>query len=236
MQRAASVAVTSYVVCIYLLLAGRAAAIAFQRFCPVNEDKLQPSDCDKQCRQRIESSLINIYNQLNGKNSWNFNEASLDPADVSKGNWTECPACILTHSEDYTQQNHYAPSYCCWAGVFCCTEHTTFARDLSPHRQRSCDPYTVSLLQLRGANISGGLDPIMEDLLQLHQYGLQQLDLSRNNLSGPVPDSLGQLKKLEVLLLGSNSECLFAGQACRTAQLILSGRQQQQQPSAATII
>jgi 23S rRNA A1618 N6-methylase RlmF len=64
------------------------------------------------------------------------------------------------------------------------------------------------LLQLRGVNISGELNSIMQELLLLHRYGLKQLDLSRNYLTGPVPASLEQLENLEVLLLGSNSECL----------------------------
>jgi len=208
MQRAASVSVTSYVVCACLLLAGSAAAVAHQRICPVNEAELQPSACDRQCRQQIESSLRQIYVKLNGENSWNFNHTSLDPADASQGNWTACPACSLTDSDNSTLQNTPAPSYCCWEGVFCCIERTTFARDLSPLRNRPCSLYTVTLLQLRGVNISGTLSSIMQELLLLHRYGLKQLDLSRNYLTGPVPASLEQLENLEVLLLGSNSECL----------------------------
>eukprot|EP00775_Hariotina_reticulata_P001622 gene1622-1962_t len=193
MQRAASVAVASFVLLTCVLLAGGAAAIASEKFCPVNEAALQFSGCDRQCRQRIESSLKAIYIKLDGKNSWNFNDTSLDPADASKGNWTICSSCTITHSDNSTLQNSYAPSYCCWEGVYCCTEHTSFVRDLSPLRQRSCSPYTVSLLQLRGVNISGQLNSVMDELLQLHRYGLKQLDLSRNFLTGPVPADLGQL-------------------------------------------
>jgi hypothetical protein len=47
--------------------------------------------------------------------------------------------------------NEAMPSYCCWEGVFCCLEHSIYAASAAT----PCDRYSVAMLQLRGANITG---------------------------------------------------------------------------------
>lgn len=99
----------------------------------------------------------------------------------------------------YNAANDLLPAYCFWEGVRCCTSYSTF----------NCDLYSVPQLQLRAANIIGGtLDSIWPQLQDLHTYGLIHLDLSRNQITGTLPQSLGQLNNLQILLLGSNSEWL----------------------------
>jgi hypothetical protein len=51
-------------------------------------------------------------------------------------------------------------------------------------------------------------------LLLLHRYGLLGLDLSRNFLEGPLPAELGELTKLELILLAANSECADTRNVC----------------------
>jgi hypothetical protein len=61
-------------------------------------------------------------------------------------------------------------------------------------------------LQLWGLGLSGPFARILPELQALHSYGLGHLDLSKNGLTGPLPQDIGSLVNLTHLLLGSNSE------------------------------
>jgi hypothetical protein len=60
----------------------------------------------------------------------------------------------------------------------------------------------------------------MPELEVLHSHGLRHLDLSKNKLTGTLPEDLGNLSNLTHLLLGSNSKLLLregvgVGTSCR---------------------
>jgi hypothetical protein len=93
----------------------------------------------------------------------------------------------------------------------CCGEHHNYANEhlqdsCQPFSVDSCQPYSVTLLQLRSGNVTGKLSSIMQQLQVLHAQGLTYLDLSRNFLTGTIPEAIGSLNKLQVLMLGSNCE------------------------------
>lgn len=121
-----------------------------------------------------------------------------------------CPV-LHTCREKQGVNNRPMPSYCCWQGVLCCHEHSAFTAT----RQQACAYNSVYGLQLRAGNLRGKLDStVMGHLQTLHQHGLTVLDLSRNQLTGDFPASMGQLTNLHALLLGANSECVHCQPAC----------------------
>jgi len=62
------------------------------------------------------------------------------------------------------------------------------------------------MLQLRAGNITGKLENVMDHMQTLHRHGMVALDLSRNQITGPLPADVAQLSNLQALLLGANSE------------------------------
>jgi hypothetical protein len=68
--------------------------------------------------------------------------------------------------------------------------------------------------------LNGTFESIMPELEVLHSYGLRHLDLSKNKLTGTLPEDLGNLSNLTHLLLGSNSKFMLregmeVGISCR---------------------
>lgn len=200
------------------LLAAAAAAGPAQRqqqqqTCPVDDAALSPSACGRACRQETEAALRAIYDTWNGPD-WRF-EGAMSGVAASDGNWTACLGAACTGAVAVAANNSSGhgrepmPSYCCWTGVFCCHERSPFSH--SEEFMPRCAPYSVRLLQLRSANIHGNLGSIMGPLEVLHQHGMVQLDVSRNWLTGSIPQGLGALSNLSVLVLGSNSEWMLGG-------------------------
>jgi Leucine-rich repeat (LRR) protein len=170
--------------------------------CGLNDSRLSlNTTCNSTCRTAIHRALVDIYNSLNGS-KWDWGSLEDRPEDATAtaaAAWPDssrCVACSLTSGA-------LAPSYCCWEGVVCCGEHHNYADE---HGQDACQPYSVTLLQLRSGNVAGKLSSIMQQLQVLHAQGLTYLDLSRNNLTGSIPEAIGSLNKLQVLMLGSNCE------------------------------
>jgi hypothetical protein len=87
----------------------------------------------------------------------------------------------------------------------------------SPRAGKLCRRYAVTSLQLWGLNLSGPFQAILPELMLLHDNGLTHLDLSKNGLTGSLPDAIGELSSLTGLLLGSNSE--WRGTACAGARV-----------------
>uniref|UniRef100_A0A383VRU3 Leucine-rich repeat-containing N-terminal plant-type domain-containing protein n=1 Tax=Tetradesmus obliquus TaxID=3088 RepID=A0A383VRU3_TETOB len=155
--------------------------------------------CNGSCRTAIHGALVDIYNNLKGFNwSWgnleDHAELRTPAAAVWRPDSSECVSCTL-------QSGEVAPSYCCWEGAVCCGEHHNYIGELG---EVTCQPYSVVLLQLRSGNVAGNLGSIMPQLQLLHAHGMAYLDLSRNSITGAIPEAIGSLNKLHVLMLGSN--------------------------------
>ncbi|XP_010034664.1 receptor-like protein EIX2 [Eucalyptus grandis] len=73
-----------------------------------------------------------------------------------------------------------------------------------------CD---LSVLKLSVNNITGDITDFINGLARCNDSKLENLDLGNNQLSGNLPDSLGNLKKLRYLQFSSNS---FQGSIPRT--------------------
>jgi hypothetical protein len=179
--------------------------------CGLNDPRLTSNTtCNGSCRTAIHTALVDIYNNLNGFNwTWGSLEDRREDATATAtaAEWpdsSKCVACTLN-------SGGFAPSYCCWEGVVCCGEHHNYAAE---HELVSCQPYSVTLLQLRSGNVAGKLSSIMQQLQVLHATGLNYLDLSRNFLTGSIPEAIGSLNKLHVLMLGSNCELLLCSLVC----------------------
>jgi hypothetical protein len=103
------------------------------------------------------------------------------------------------------------PSYCCWEGVLCCHEHSIFTADAT---KLSCAHYSVFMLQLRAGNLTGTLDGALDHIQMLHKHGLVALDMSRNQITGDLPEQLNQLTNLQLLLFGANSKLIDGADLC----------------------
>lgn len=112
--------------------------------------------------------------------------------------------CLRREFEGAGPLDRLVPSYCCWEGVLCCHEHSIYATTAD---SGACAHYSVFMLQLRAGNLTQTMTPaVMGHLQTLHSYGLIGLDLSRNYITGTLPESLNELDNLQLLLLGANSE------------------------------
>jgi hypothetical protein len=179
------------------------AGAAVSNSCGLNDPQLTSNTtCNGSCRTAIHGALVDIYNRLNGFDwTWGTLEGLQDGATATtaaawRPDSSQCMPCTL-------QNGQLAPSYCCWAGAVCCGEHHNYLGELG---QVQCQPYSVVLLQLRSGNLAGNLGSIMQPLQALHTEGLMYLDISRNFIKGSIPEAIGSLNKLHVLMLGSNCE------------------------------
>lgn len=180
----------------------RQAPAAAPDSCGLNDPRLfSNTTCNGSCRTAIHGALVDIYNNLKGFN-WTWGnledhaELRTPAAAVWRPDSSECMSCTL-------QSGEVAPSYCCWEGAVCCGEHHNYIGELG---EVTCQPYSVVLLQLRSGNVAGNLGSIMPQLQLLHAHGMAYLDLSRNSITGAIPEAIGSLNKLHVLMLGSNCE------------------------------
>jgi hypothetical protein len=179
------------------------ASTAAPDSCGLNDPRLiSNTTCNGSCRTAIHGALVGIYNNLKGFNwTWGSLEDHQDattPAAAAawRPDSSQCMACTL-------QNGGFAPSYCCWEGAVCCGEHHNYVGELG---EVTCQPYSVVLLQLRSGNVAGNLGSVMEQLQVLHKQGMAYLDFSRNFITGTIPEAIGSLNKLHVLMLGSNCE------------------------------
>lgn len=161
---------------------------------------------------------MGIYNKLNGPR-WKLNLLTdvIGHAETGTLHWGSCNKCLVHNG--YRAPGHGTislarselPSYCCWRGVSCCTEQRSSTAGListsSSTAEPTCSRITVHELQLWGLGLSGPFARVLPELQILHSYGLRHLDLSKNGLTGPLPQDIGSLVNLTHLLLGSNSEC-----------------------------
>jgi hypothetical protein len=101
------------------------------------------------------------------------------------------------------------PSYCCWPGVYCCSEDSNSSVDFDdPFGCWDGKPAAVHHLAMRGWNLSGSLsNAVMDSWALLSQHGLRSIDLSSNAISGSIPRSIGQLKHMRSMNFNLNREC-----------------------------
>lgn len=101
------------------------------------------------------------------------------------------------------------PSYCCWPGVYCCSEDSgSFLENDDPFGCSDGMPAAVHHLAMRGWNLSGSLSkPVIDAWEQLSDYGLRSIDLSSNAITGSIPRSIGKLTHMRSLNFNLNREC-----------------------------
>lgn len=96
------------------------------------------------------------------------------------------------------------PSYCNWYGVECCTSELAEAGACAA-------PHAVYALILGNNRLNGDLtaDILINSLHQLHNCGLQHLDLEANDLWGSLTDELiTAMPDLQYLNLGKGRDKL----------------------------
>ncbi|WIA10689.1 hypothetical protein OEZ85_010869 [Tetradesmus obliquus] len=98
------------------------------------------------------------------------------------------------------------PSYCCWPGVYCCSEDSgSFLEHDDPFGCSDGMPAAVHHLAMRGWNLSGSLSkPVIDAWEQLSDYGLRSIDLSSNAITGSIPRSIGKLTHMRSLNFNLN--------------------------------
>lgn len=169
---------------------------------------------------------MGIYHKLRGSH-WNFNQLKevTGRAETGALRWGSCSECTVPITSVSSGRHGTIslraaslPSYCCWRGVSCCNEPRMSPSSSSSFistssfipapvpPQSTCEQYSVTALQLWGLGLTGPFHKIMPELQVLHSHGLRHLDLSKNTLTGTLPDDIGSLANLTHLLLGSNSK------------------------------
>jgi len=166
---------------------------------------------------------MGIYHKLHGSN-WSFHHLTevIGRADTGTLRWGSCSTCTVPITSvsagrhgTISLRGVSLPSYCCWRGVSCCDEphmspsSSSFINSVvlaAPDSTVTCQGHMVTALQLWGLGLSGPFHSIMPELMVLHSHGLRHLDLSKNALTGTLPEDIGSLTNLTHLLLGSNSE------------------------------
>lgn len=89
------------------------------------------------------------------------------------------------------------PAFCCWKYVQCCCYNTIAACDVK---------YGVQGIDIKDNNVTGTLTGLMPSLRVLSRWGLHELAMEGNALTGPIPQELTGFNNFTRLALGSNRE------------------------------
>lgn len=159
------------------------------------------TSCDSMCRANTLNALSSIYIQLNGPR-WSHvsheHNQSWDPNSCQP----LCSAGAVGLDGVGSTPTHRLPSYCCWSGVTCCKQLPGSSNDVV----EPCKPYSVIGLSLKARNLAGRFADILPALKVLHDYGLHEVIMTSNNLTGSLPREIGELTDLRELVLGDNRE------------------------------
>lgn len=150
--------------------------------------------CNRSCITAIGNSLLSLYGDISGTHSpqpWRGVKAP-----------ELCGRCSGSSGP-------LLPSYCCWQGVYCCSEDDGSIMDAAsdPYGCKKDLPMGVHQLLMRGWNLSGSLsDSVIDHLAQLSLHGLHSVDLSANALVGSIANSIGRLQNLRSINLNLNGK------------------------------
>eukprot|EP00798_Chlamydomonas_sp_ICE-L_P030901 gene30901-35954_t len=108
------------------------------------------------------------------------------------------------------QADSMLPEYCCWFGVTCCQRNFCLLPEiLDSGLTCSCVPGTVTLINLRYNNLTGGLHHrtpnITLEMVGGLRCSLTHVQLQMNAIGGSIPEHIHVLDQLEVIGLGNNS-------------------------------
>ncbi|KAF6251509.1 hypothetical protein COO60DRAFT_610651 [Scenedesmus sp. NREL 46B-D3] len=152
--------------------------------------------CNQACLRDLGDALIGLYGGLSGS------QEPLPWMDLQPGSM--CLPCMSNNTKSGSPA--VLPSYCCWPGVYCCSEDSgSIVEYQDPFGCWDDMPAAVHHLAMRGRNLAGSLsEPVMDSLTLLSEHGLHSIDLSSNAITGSIPRSIGRLKHMRSLNFNLN--------------------------------
>ncbi len=140
--------------------------------------------CGAQCQQETSAALQGIYRLTRGpqwaKQPEGWNDAQLQCKVPGTG--------------------EAIPAFCCYEYVSCCCLEYCSKCDTCGAK------YAVQGLFIKDMGLQGRLADLLPYLATLHKWGLQDLSLEGNKLTGPLPPEIGSLVNMSRISLGSNRE------------------------------
>jgi len=139
-----------------------------------------PAGCGSDCEQQSEDALKALL----------IATGAIDAgANIPWSSSTDCTS---------TGGASMAP-LCCWEAVQCCCSE-------GEDCEGCAFTHSVQRLAIKDSSLSGPLAALMPALEVLNAWGLEELSLEGNQLTGTIPPAMGNLTSLTRLSLGSNRE------------------------------